>query len=94
MQQRVTCNLPLSQAGYVWCKEIRNKYFMKKLGFTASEADPCLRRKEMYARLPGEEGSNAKADVSETTTTQKGKLIQVPCPEGMEKTYIEALICE
>jgi len=67
---------------------------MKKLGFTASEADPCLLRKEMYARLPGEEGSNAKADVCEMTTTHKGKLQLVPCPEGMEKTYIEALICE
>ena len=67
---------------------------MKKLGFTPSEADPCLLRKEMYARLPGEEGRDAKANVSELTTTQRGKLIQVPCPEGMERTYIGALICE
>jgi len=48
----------------------------------------------MYARLPGKEGRNAKADVSEVTTTRNNKLEHVPCPPGMEKTYIEALICE
>ena len=67
---------------------------MKELGFTASEADPCLLRKEMYARLPGEEGKIAKANVAELTTVRNNKLIQVECPRGMEKTYIEALICE
>ena len=78
----------------MWSKEIRQKYFIGKLGFTASEADPCLLKKEMYARLPGKEGRNAKADVSEVTTTRNNKLEHVPCPPGMEKTYIEALICE
>ena len=78
----------------MWCKEIKQKYFIDKLGFTASEADPCLLRKVMYARLPGKEGSKAKADVSEVTTTRNRRLEHVPCPEGMEKTYIEALICE
>ena len=78
----------------MWCKEIRQKHFIDKLGFAASEADPCLLRKEMYARLPGEEGRKAKADVSEATTTRRNKLEHAPCPQGIERTYIEALICE